>query len=155
MYTYQTERYTDVIEELKPMLEDHYEEVALYKDKIKLNPNYDLYEQMDQMGAIHIYTARDTEANNALIGYVVTFVQLHPHYSDTVYAVNDVVYVADAYRHTEVAPEMIIRLEHEMLDRGASVMTFHMKTYKPFKTLMDSLGFDEVEYMYSKYIKED
>lgn len=154
MITYQQERYADVIDEMKPLLERHYEEVAAYKDRIKFNPDYAGYEAMDALGILDIFTARDTDANNALVGYCVSFVNAHPHYSDHVYAVNDVVYVDPDYRHGEVAPEMISRLEKRLEEMGVSVMTFHMKTYKPFRTLMESLGFDEIESMYSKYIKE-
>ena len=152
--TYQTESYHDVINEIKPLLEDHYEEVAMYKEHIEFNPNYELYLHMDQTGDIHIFTARDQDVGGAIVGYCVTFMQHHPHYMDHIYAVNDIIYVADEYRHTEVAPEMIMRLEKEMQDEGASVMTFHMKTYKPFRTLMESLNFEEAEILYSKYIKE-
>ena len=154
MITYQEEQFNDVIDEIKPLLEEHYHEVAMYKDRIELNPNYDLYEIMNRTGNVHIFTARDSEANNALVGYCLTFMQQHPHYKDHVYAVNDIIYVAEPYRHTEVAPEMISRLEKAMLAEGVSVMTFHMKTYKTFETLMDSLGFEQFEYLYSKYIKD-
>lgn len=154
MITYQKEDYKDVIEEMKPLLREHYEEIAMYKDRIAFNPNYDLYEHMDATGDVHIFTARDEDANNALVGYVVTFMQHHPHYSDHIYAVNDVIFVADAYRHTEVAPEMISQLEVLLQEEGVSVMTFHMKTYKPFVTLMESLGFEEFERLYSKYIRD-
>lgn len=153
MYTYQEERYTDVIEEMKPLLEDHYEEIALYKEHIKLNPAYDAYEMMAAAGMLHIFTAR-IEETNELVGYTVTFLQYHPHYKDHKYAVNDIIFVKPEHRHGEVAPEMLDRLEALMLADDVSVMTFHMKTYKTFETLMDSLGYNKAEYIFSKYIKE-
>lgn len=154
MIKYQVESFDQVEQEIKPLLEEHYQEVAMYKDRIELNPNYELYRHMDQTGDIIIFTARDQDANDALVGYCVTFIQRHPHYSDHLYGVNDIIFVADPYRHTEVAPEMIHQLERKLQEEGVSVMTFHMKTYKPFRTLMESLGFEEFETLYSKYIQE-
>lgn len=151
MITYQEEKLANILDELKPLLEDHYQEVAIYKDHIALNPAYDLYLAMEVAGSLHVFTARDTTAQE-LIGYCITFVHKSPHYQDHVYAVNDVIFVKEEYRHSEIAPNMLNQLELIMEQTGVSVMTFHMKTYKPFETLMDILGYDKIEYLYSKYI---
>lgn len=154
MITYQEEKFDDVIEEMKPLLEDHYVEVAMYQDKIELNPNWGIYQAMNDVGNVHIFTARDDERDGKLIGYCVTFMQNNPHYMDHEYAVNDVIYVDPEYRHTEVAPMMLSELEKIMKSQGVSVMTFHMKTHLPFETLMQSLGYDDAEKLYTKYIKD-
>jgi GNAT superfamily N-acetyltransferase len=152
MITYQRERYNEVIEDIKPLLEEHYKEIALYQDHIELNPNYAMYEAMDQIESLHIYTARD---DGKLIGYVVSFLQNHPHYMDHNYVINDILYVAPEHRHSEVAVELLEGLEKIMVEEGASVMTFHMKAYKTFETLMDFLGYDKAEFLYSKFIGKD
>lgn len=152
-YTYQRELFNDVIEEMKPLLELHYEEVCFYKDKLDLNPDYHLYEVLESVGALHLFTARTEEGE--LVGYIATLIQKNLHYSDHIYAVNDVIYVDEKHRHTEVASTMISKLEEELKTFGVSVMTFHMKTFKTFETLMKSLGFEKQEFMYGKFIKED
>ena len=152
MITYQEESYSEIIEELKPLLELHYKEIAMYQDNIDLNPNYGIYEIMYETGQVHFYTARD---NKELVGYAITFMQQHPHYMDHVFAVNDIVYVKEEHRHTDVAPTMLTKLEQIMKDDGVSVMTFHMKSFKPFETLMDYLEFDKAEFLFTKYIKDD
>ena len=151
MVRFEEEKFEYIIDEMKPLLEKHYDEIAMYKDQISLNPNYDLYKIMDDTGSLHILAARD---GTVLVGYCVTFINYHPHYKDHVYAVNDVIYIDPGYRHTSVAPEMVSELERLMMEKGVSVMTFHMKTYKPFESLMEMMGFDKAEYMYSKYIKD-
>lgn len=151
MYTYQEEKLADILEELKPLLQEHYKEIALYQDDIKLDPDYDLYLLMEEQGTLHVYTVRSDQ----LVGYCITFVREHPHYKSDLYAVNDIVYVHPDHRHTEVAPVMLQNLETIMQERGVSVMTFHMKTYKTFEALMDFSGFDKVEYLYSKLLKEN
>lgn len=152
-YTYQREYLDDVLEELEPLLQLHYEEVCFYKDKLELKPAYDLYRILESLGTIHIYTARTEEGE--LVGYAVSLIQKNLHYSDHGYAVNDVLYVAEDHRHTDLAPTLISNLEKEFKEMGVSVMTFHMKTYKTFEKLMDTLGFEKQEYLFGKFIKED
>ena len=151
-YTYQEEQYIDVIEELKPLLAEHYKEVAVYQETIELNPNYHVYELMAAQGSLHMFTTRTVDKE--LIGYSVSFLNQHPHYSDHTYAVNDILYVHPDHRHTEAAPRMLTELEAVMREKGISVMTFHMKTYKPFETLMDALEYDKIEYLFSKLLKD-
>lgn len=153
IYKYQTEDFMDVIEEMKPLIEKHYEEVCWYKDKIALNPAYDIYEVMNRVGNCHVFTTRTEDGE--LVGYCISFIQRNPHYQDHIYAVNDVIYVAEEHRHTGCAAEMLKQLESIFKDMGVSVMTFHMKTFKTFETLMDSLGFEKQEFLFGKYIKEE
>lgn len=153
MIKYQEEGFGPALyEELYPLLEKHYEEVAVFQEYIKLNPDQEFYQMAQDTGRLHILTVRD---QGKLIGYTVTMVSKNPHYSDHVYAVNDVVYVDPEYRGGEVAPEMISKLEEIMEEKGVSVMTFHMKTFKPFQSLMYMMGFEDTERVYYKYIGQD
>lgn len=147
MITYQEEKYGDVIEELKPLFEAHYTEIALYQDKIALNPDYDTYDRLGD--SLVIYTARDGEE---LIGYTIFFVKAHLHYKDHLYAMNDILYLDRKHRGGEVALELTSFSEAMLEDMGVSVVIMHMKSYAPFETLMQVQGFEKVEYLYSKYI---
>lgn len=153
MITYQEEEFGPMLyEELHPLLEKHYEEVAVFQEHIKLNPDQEFYQMAQDTGRLHILTARD---RGRLVGYTVTMVSRNPHYKDHIYAVNDVIYVDPEYRGGEVAPEMVLKLEEIMEKRDVSVMTFHMKTFKPFESLMDMMGFEDTERVYYKYIGQD
>lgn len=148
MMKYAKENFHDVIEELKPHLHEHYKEVAMYQDKIDLDPNYEAYGMAQTNGMLHIYTMRE---DDKLVGYNIFFVQSHPHYNSTVWAVNDIVYVAPEYRHT---PDTLFFFAYceVQLKAVASVITYHMKVMKTFQMLMNGLGMDHAEHMYSKYI---
>lgn len=149
MITYQVEKLIDIIDELKPLLENHWEEVAWYKDKVKLNPDYDKYLEMDSTSVLHIVTARDEDV---LVGYDINFLLPHGHYSDHLYAINDIIFLKPEYRHFGVAQEMVEYAEQELKNLGVSVITFHMKVAHPFHSLMEATGYQTQEYTYSKYI---
>lgn len=146
---YKLEDYHDVVEELTPLLVKHYEEVALYQDRIDLDPDYEAYSALQESGILKVYTMRKDEE---LFGYNIFFVRTHPHYASTVWAANDVVYIDPAYRHTEHTPGFFQWCEDQLRVDGAQVITYHMKVMKSFATLMNHLDMDHAEHIYTKYI---
>ena len=149
MSTYQVEKMEDVIEEIKPLLELHYKEIALNKDVIALNPDYDKYLMLEELGMLHIVTVRD---EGVLIAYYVSFVHHNIHYKDHIFAVNDIMYVANAYRGSTVAYRMLSYAEKELKKLGVSVMSVHMKADFPFERLCEKRGMKKAEYLYTKFI---
>ena len=151
MITIQVELIKDIVEEMKPLLEKHYEEVHLFPDKIPFNPDYDKYFELEKMGLTHTLTVRH---DKKLVGYIVAFLYPNLHYKDHMYAINDVIYLDEKYRHTDVAEEMLRYAESYYKGLGASVMTFHMKVGIPFKSLCDKVGLEHGENLYLKFIGE-
>lgn len=149
MITYQIEDLNDMLEELKPLLEEHYLEIAMYKDQIKLNPDYDTYAKLQEQGVLKIFTARDSDK---LVGYSIYFLKTNLHYSDHLYAINDIVYVDKEYRGRVLAFDMLAFAEDQLADQGVSVITMHMKTFAAFETLMECLSYDRAEIIYTKYL---
>lgn len=139
----------DLMSELFPLLVDHYEEVAMYKDKIKLNPSFKWYYQQHKAGALHIVVARD---EGKVVGYFVTIISTNPHYQDHLFGVNDILYVDPSHRGTTLAVRLFKYAEEKLRERGVSVMTLHMKTAHPFTDFAERLGYDQAEYNYTKYI---
>lgn len=146
---YKIESVTDCLEEIKPLLEDHYKEVAMYQDKILLNPDYEQYIELDAAGMVHLVTARD---EGTLIGYFISFILPHMHYQDHKYAVNDILFIEESYRKAEVGLKLFQFVEEALKEEGVSVIIIHMKTAIPFDSLCLGLGYDYAERNYSKYI---
>jgi GNAT superfamily N-acetyltransferase len=149
MIEYKVESVEDCIDEIAPLIELHYEQVAMYKDKIPLNPDYDKYRELDKLGLFHCVTARD---EGDLVGYFISFIAPHIHYSDHKFAVNDIVYIGEAYRSTGVGLDMFSFAEAALKDLGVSVLSIHMKTALPFDNLCKGLGYDYAERNYTKFI---
>jgi hypothetical protein len=150
--TYQVEPLVGILEELKPILQAHWEEIALYKDKIPLDPDYDKYLELNESGAIRVVTARDGEK---LIGYFISTIQPHLHYQQDIYAINDILYLDETYRGSDTALGLFMFAEEDLKALGVSVMIISMKVAKPFDALCEALGHTCVERTYSKYIKAE
>lgn len=151
MITYQEEELKDCLDEMKPLLEDHWKEIALNKEKVKLNPDYDKYLEADEKGLLHVLTARD---NDKLIGYFISFVQMHIHYKDHLFAVNDILFIDKNYRKGSTGYKMFKKAEESLKEIGVDVLVIHSKVNNDFKPIMDKLNFERVEYIYSKFIGE-
>lgn len=140
-----------LIEELKPLLLEHWEEIAMYKDKIAFKPDYESYIAMEKVGAVQAVTVRD---DYKLIGYYISFIYIHPHYKDNKMAQNDVLFIHPDYRGGTAAYRMFKFAEKELIKIGCSVNTIHMKTQFPFENLCQKIGMNKQEIIYSKYIGE-
>lgn len=149
MIIFKSEKLDSCLEEVKPLLKEHYREIHAYPDKIPFNPDYDSYHKLESIGALHITTARD---NNKLIGYCVAIILPNLHYRDHLYANNDVIYLDPEYRGGDTGYKMMRYAEQAYKNLGASVMMMHMKTYLPFVRLCEAMGMQHLEQLYSKYI---
>ena len=146
---YQQEFLHSVVEDIKPLLEEHWEEVALNKDKIKINPDWEAYFSLESQGKLDIFTARD---EGVLVGYFVVFVYAHIHYKDHLFAKNDLIYLSPSHRKGFTGIRLIKFAEKCLKEDGVSVLVVNTKNHRPFHKVMQFLGFSSSETLYSKYI---
>lgn len=154
MITFQTEKFDDCYEESIPMLEAHYLEIATDKSVKPLVPDLDQYHKLEEAGCLHIVTARHVMEDDygviegdrgRLIGYFVTFVHHHLHYSQTKIALNDIMYIDPEYRGGTAGYRLIKYAIHELKNLGADILIIHMKVQYPFRNLLEKLGFHLTE----------
>lgn len=148
---YQQEFLETCMKESQGLLENHWKEIALNKDKIKLNPDWDAYLELESKGILKVFTARDS---GTLVGYFVVFVHRHIHYKDHLFANNDVLFLSEEYRKGFTGIRLIKFAEGCLKADGVSVLNISTSVYKPFDPIMDRLGFNLIERLYSKYIGE-
>lgn len=146
---YKQEPLYNVEEEIKPLLVKHWEEIALNQEKIKLNPDWDAYHVLEQCGMLKIFTARD---NGVLVGYFVVVVQRSLHYKDHMFANNDVIFLLQEHRVGMTGPNLIKFAEKCLKEDGVSLLMVNTKCHKPFDKLLEWLGYNKVERVYSKYL---
>ncbi len=152
----QTETYAQVIEDIKPLLEKHWREIAVYDD-IPLDPDYEFYRRAFDAGLAAIYTAR---LDGVLIGYAIYFIRPgkaadgHHHYVGTGWAVSDIILVVPEHRNTGVATSLFDLIEADLKARGVAVMHTTAKTAHPqLGFFLEGRGHAMVEQGYSKRLK--
>ena len=92
---YQQEFLATVEKDIRPLLERHWNDIAVNKDKIKLNPDWDAYHSLEQDGKLKIFTARE---QGEQVGYFVVIVHRNLHYKDHLFASNDVIFLHPDHR---------------------------------------------------------
>ena len=147
--TYQQEFLATCRNDAQPLLERHWGEIALNRDFIRLNPDWDAYEELEASGALKIFTARK---DGRLIGYFAVLVRRHLHYVDHLFAFNDVLFLDSEYRRGFVGAKLMRFAESCLKEDGVSVMIVNTKTHKPFDSLLRWLGFKHIENIYSKVL---
>lgn len=150
MIKYAVEEITEsLIGEIKPLLEKHWEEIAIYKDVIKFDPKYEDYLLLETNKEIQTITVRD---EGVLIGYYVSFIYFHPHYQSSKFSVNDILFIDKSYRGSTVGYRLLKFVEKELRKLGVDIMALHMKVDFPFEKLCEHLGMIKTEVVYSKYL---
>ena len=67
----QQENYWDVLGDIKPLLIKHWEDIALDKDAVKLDPSWEMYDYLANHGNIHVTTVRNDDG--VMVGYCVYY----------------------------------------------------------------------------------
>ncbi len=129
----------ELFAEVAPLMISHWGEIALFKDTVPLDPDYDAYAQAQAAGRLRFFTCRD-EAG-ALQGYAVFFVINHPHYKTTLFAVQDVLFVQPELRHAGSGAKLILWCDQQLKAEGVGVVSQHVKVDHDFGPMLERMGY--------------
>lgn len=140
----------EIREEFSQLLYDHYIETRPY-DEYVLNIDWDTYKKLYDSGVVEFFTARDEEER--IVGYTLYMVHPSLHYKDKIYAVMDLIYIDPEHRGNGLALDLIKYSEEMLLEeRDVDLITMSMKTSCPFEKLAEKVGYDKMEYFYTKQL---
>lgn len=142
---FKREEFRLVYEEMRPLLEKHWEEIAHYKD-IPLNVDEESYNNLDRMQAIRIFTSRDVEG--VLCGYAVFFVKHNIHYKDSIQAVQDVIFIHPEKRG--FGRDFIAWCDNQLKAEGVQAVYHHIKQAKNWGPMLEKQGYELVDLIYAK-----
>lgn len=147
MITFQTEPFPAFLEEAKPLFPYHWEELALDKDKVPLDPQYEVYLERDGRGEILLIAGR---SEGQLVAYFVGFVAPGLHYRTCLTLTMDIFWVMPEHRG-RAGIALFRAVEAEAKRRGVDRMFVGSKLHKDAGWLFEKLGYVEVERYFSKY----
>jgi GNAT superfamily N-acetyltransferase len=145
---FQRERIQGLWDELAPLLEQHWREVAFYQD-IPLAPDTEVYGMAEDAGRLRCFTARE---DGKLIGYSFYFVQQHPHYVGSKVAQQDVIFVDPAKRRGTLGARLIAWCDEQLRAEHVQVVTHHVKVapHLDFGRLLERMGYEPTDTLWSK-----
>lgn len=149
MVTYQRERLFDIIGEVEPLLAAHYEELTLNKERVVLDPKWDEYAALEQIGRFVVFTARE---DGRLIGYNAFFTVTHMHYAGLSMAINDVLYLSKGHRLGRTGIRLIQFAEQSLQKMGIGKLTYHIKYSLDWSAILHRMGYADEEKVVGKLL---
>lgn len=150
--TAQVENLTQRLEELKPLLPHHHKEIAIYQDRMPLDPDYGAYLAADARGELCFVTARK---DGELVGYALFFVKPHLHYRRTLTATMDLIYLWPDHRLNGTGRLMGDVLMNELRRRGVGPVWGGSKYHCPIDGFWRAMGMERAETMFVTWLGDD
>ena len=149
MITAQVEPYSAFIDEAKALYPAHYEELALNRDKVPLDPMYELYDAMDALGKVLAVTLRQ---RCELVGYFIGFVEPKLHYRTCLALTMDIFWTHPDIRGGFAGVRLFREVEREAKRLGVQTLYYGSKLHKDSGKLFEFLKMKPIETYYSKWI---
>ena len=149
MITFHVEPLTERLDELKPLFPAHYAELALNKDKVPLDPQYEIYLERDRRGEVLFVAGREA---GELIAYFVGFVAPGLHYKTCLTLTMDIFFVREDHRGNGAGIRLFKMVEAEAKRRGVQRMFAGSKLHQDASWLFERLGYEECEKYYSVWL---
>lgn len=151
MITAHIEPFMSQVGELKRLLDMHYQELALNKDKVPLRPQWHVYDARERAGELIYVTLREA---GELIGYVIGFIAPGLHYETCLTCHMDILFVCPDRRDAAAKGVllMIDRMEVELKRRGVHRWFMGTKLHKDIGAIFRRRKFEPVEMTYTKWI---
>lgn len=146
----QVENFRDVIEEAKPLLQRHWEEIAHDKELVPLDPDWQRYALMEAMGQLSVVTVR---VGGKMVGYCCMFVAPGMHYRSTLEARMDIFWIAPEYRGRYGGVRLFRAVERELKRRGVKRIYVGSKLVHDSSRLFQAMGYTPVEAWFTKMVR--
>ena len=147
----QVEEFSRVIDEAKPLLYRHWQEIALDQDAVALEPDWQRYAALEAAGALSIVTAR---VGGKLVGYSCMVVQRGLHYRSLLEARMDIFWLAPEYRGRHGGVRLFRAVEKELQRRGVRRVYCGSKLHRDSSRLFAALGYRPIEQWHSKWLED-
>lgn len=129
-----------------PLVVEHYREIAHYQD-IELAPDLERYLRLDELGMLQTYTARDPLTND-ITGYQVFIMAKGLHYSKSMQALEDVLFITGRRRGFGV--RFIKYADDELRKLGVQTIYRHVKLAHNHGKILLRDGYEAVDTIYAK-----
>jgi len=148
MIEYKDDNYVDCLEEWKQIIDEHYEELSVTK-KYPLDPDFDAYKTLWDMGKLKFISCKD---DNKLVGYIIFFVAPHIHYKTCLTAQEDIYYLKKQYRTGRTGIKLFQFAEKLLKEQGVNRIMYNTKVHQDNSRLFEYLGYKFIDKVFTKLL---
>jgi GNAT superfamily N-acetyltransferase len=138
-------------EEAAALLPRHWEELAIDKDKLPLEPHWQRYTDLDKAGAVSLVTIREC---GRLVGYSIMFVTDSMQHKTALEAWMDIFWVAPEVRGRMGGLRLFRTHEKELRRRGVVRVNVGSRVHRDCSRLFLAMGYRPSERWFSKWLEE-
>lgn len=146
MITFQKESLYPFVYQAMELFNKHYQEIAERTDVIKLDPDLESYEKLEEFNKLEVHTIRN---NGELIGYSLWFIVNHLHYRKSITASSDILFVSPEYRKGLTGVRFIRWTFEEIKKRNPQRIMFHVKDHVDYSPIIKRMGAKHFESIYT------
>lgn len=138
---------------VEELLRAHWAEIAYFPD-IPLEPDWDAYADAEARGALRIFTVR---VAGELVGYAVYFLKNNPHYKSSLFAAQDILYLAPEHRGARTGAHLILFADTYLRSIGVQVVCQHSKARRDIDIgpLLKRLGYELMDTVWTKRLDRE
>ena len=149
MITYALEPWSTYYRDCQALWPEHYEEIAVQKDRMPMRPDVASYEALDAAGRLQVVVARE---DGRMIGYVVSVIRPHLHYADVLCGYEDAYFLTKSHRRGMVGVKLLRAAVEHMKRAGVRKAFFMTKAALDMGPIFERMGFTKTDIVYSKWI---
>lgn len=149
--TYAVEDWFAVKDEMAHLWPQHWAEVAVNRDLIELDPDFDTYALYARGGMLHIVVARKA---GMIVGYHFSVVRPHLHYKRSLSSFTDIYYIAPEYRTGRTPLRLFQFVEKTLKARGVQKAFTGTKLSLDAGPLFEKMGWAQTERLYIKILED-
>ncbi|ABO54192.1 GCN5-like N-acetyltransferase [Burkholderia multivorans] len=150
MITFSIEQFSDVYNELLPLLAEHYNEISTHVDHgVPLDPLVEVYRARQADGSLMMVIGRE---EGKIVSYLVCFIAPGLHYRSCLTCSPDIFYVEPSRRGASIGVRMFRFVEKELKRRGVQRWAVGSKVKHDASPLFRFLDFEPVETTYEKWL---
>ncbi len=146
--TFQVVKWREFYPEAKPLMREHWEEIAIDRERIPLSLNEERYQQLADLGMLHVLAARE---GAELAGYYVALLLPHIHYQDAgLMAFTDFYFLAPRFRRGHAGVQMFVEAERTLREAGVVKAYLSCKAHRDISPIFEALGWKFSDKSYTK-----
>lgn len=151
-FVFRVEMLRDIVDEIHPLHEKHFEETEKHRLGFGLDVDYDYMLEMERQGRLLQFTCR-TRDTGRLVGNIRMYVQKSIH-TGTFYATEDTYYLLPEYRQGFAALRFWQYMEDSVRAIGVRELRTDSKVVNKVNKLNEYLGYKHVANKYVKVFSE-
>lgn len=147
--TFRLERWAEFWADAEPLINKHWEEIALHKDKIPLGFDVAKYQALEDSNLFYVMAVRDEQM--VLVGYFLIFLMPHLHYMNAgPMAFTDIYWMEPSQRLGNAGIRLFIEAEKTMRELGAVKGYISCKAAHDKTRIFEALGWSLSDYSFTK-----